>query len=751
MRLKQQTFVDKYIEKIVLAVALLISLAIIYFFVLGSPYSVEIKPGQKATPGEVEQNYLQQANRLKMAVQRTEPPEQISDLKIPDYVSRFKARYDQRLVASDTLFGIVFGPPGLEGTTIVDGGGGKILDLALVPPVAAKDVSAQVGYYVLDADEPLLAAMTDLARAQNPHEKEDAIRKIATDWARQAIDLAGKQDPRDFWGASVQATINPQDWLDEFAKVPAERRTPETWYKEMAGFISAIELQRQTLDPKTGLWPADDKFESIAPLPGAVASILQGYIKQVQEAKTGAAKLEETDAADLQMALVENLRYYLPDLAKPQFLPTKAHRPWQEPGVVPPELSPADQQTLLKLNQQITKYESELRALVGRGGAVDPAGASNTKLPPRIASPYGDEGRVPTKTPPTKTTPQPKGKTPPGPGPSVDPTKKANPTEDRINLYKTRLVDLNKQRDDILNKLRKEDPATTDPTDPRGGVRRPGDTRTEIFPEGIRPGGPGYPGTPGTPTQPRRPGDPQRPPFAGENPEPLKLPAIKLWAHDASVEPGKTYRYRVRYRVINPLFNKEDQLVEALKPKGLELESASTPSAWTAAVTIESPLRYFVEDVKPETSTVTFGVYRIHNGYRIHKQFATRPGDPIGRATEVEVKDDAGAPAGKAEVDLTVPVVLVDLKAPPKQAGAIAVRGPMTVLVADLLEGNVSMRDPVSDRNDPDRVRLFNEATGALTVAPAAGGGVSDPRLLPEIRPPVGPGEIPFEGPKPPR
>ena len=46
MRLSQQTFVDKYIEKVILGAAAVIGLGIIYFFVLGTPYGIEPKPGE---------------------------------------------------------------------------------------------------------------------------------------------------------------------------------------------------------------------------------------------------------------------------------------------------------------------------------------------------------------------------------------------------------------------------------------------------------------------------------------------------------------------------------------------------------------------------------------------------------------------------------------------------------------------------------------------------------------------------------
>ncbi len=724
MRLKQQSFVDKYIEVVILAVAVIISLAVIGLFVVGTPYSVEVAPGKTATPAEVEAAYLAQARTLEAAVNRDEPPQELANLKIPDYVSRFNDRYSQRLVQSDSFYAIVFGPPGIADLGL-DGGVPVLRNVDAKIPPAAQKVTAQPAYHVLESDEALTLALGDVARAQYPDAKDDLLKALTEDWRKKAVALAGARNPRDFWSVTVTGSISPQDWIDAIAKVPAEKKMPESWYEELAQFISGIDIQRQVLDPATGQWGSPTTVQS---LPGAVSDILRAYVVQVQEAKT--KNLDADETGQLQVALVENLRFYQEDLVKPQFLPVKAHRPWTEPDHVPLELAPADQQALLKINQQINKYQSELRGLIGRTGT---GGAEGTRpggvIPPRINANY-EEGFIPTpgRTPqPPRITPTPKTKQP---GPGVDPAKK-NPNEDRIKLYQTRLADLMKQRDEILGKLikdRPEDSATVEPSGPGRPVprRNPGEGRGEFFdPEFVRPGT-GRPRLPGQPGYPGRPGGPEE----GDG----TLQPIKFWTHDVDVKPGGTYRYRVVYRVINPLFNKEEQLIEPLRPQAAKLEQESVESEWTQPITIEPPVRFFVEDVRPETATVTWGIYRIYNGYRLHKQFTTRPGDPIGKPVEVEVKDDQGGAAGKEVVDLSVPQLLLDLKTPARQAGAIGFRGPMTVLVADSNQGTVSTRDPVADRENPDRIRLFNEATGALQTTPPAGGTGE----FPGFRPPEG-------------
>src|SRR5690606_27070680 len=39
---------------------------------------------------------------------------------------------------------------------------------------------------------------------------------------------------------------------------------------------------------------------------------------------------------------------------------------------------------------------------------------------------------------------------------------------------------------------------------------------------------------------------------------PLETPDINCWAFDDTARPGETYRYRVRYYMLNPLFSTEN-------------------------------------------------------------------------------------------------------------------------------------------------------------------------------------------------
>ncbi len=747
MRLEQRTFIDKYIEKIILGVAILLALGILYIYFLGSPYNVDVG-GKKVDPVSVEDDYKKKADLLKREVQKKDPHGDLVTLQqnMPDYADRFRRRYTQPLSSSSYLPSIIFGEPGIESKWTDPGGldgNAPPSPFKLVLAPKAKDISISSSNFVLESDEALQFYFLETLKVQYPDLTVEELTKIADERVSQVISLVGRQSPRDFFSVTVGAVIDPEERLAAYKAVPeAEGRMPESWYQDLLPFVSDIYLERQTMDPATGKWI--EKLDRINPLPGSVSQILRDDVKKLEDLVANAAKIEDSDIAigEQQQQLLQNLQGFVDLLARPEFVPHKQHRLWLPPERENLQLSAEDNAKLMKVNQQISKYENDLQTLQIRSGNLQPDLTQPRPGQFRPGVGPGPEEGYFTPTP----TPRPGGaKTPPRTAPKTttavktkpgaDPAKQKSQTEDRAKVLQEKLIALYKERDTILSKLNKEE--KPDPSNPATTVRPP---RFEQ-PGGL-PGGPeDFFRLPG-----RR--DPRiRPGVALKPGETAKIPPIKLWAHDVTVESGKTYRYRVVYRVINPLFNKADRLVAELKPVAKQLEQDSIPSDWAAPVTIDRAMRYFVEEADPQNGVAKFGVYKLYNGYWIHKVFAARTGDAIGsKDAKVDVIGDDGQPKKGEAVNLSVAAVLVDVKAAAKQAGAIGNKGPVAVLVASLDKGQIDVRDLASDKADPDRVRLFNEASGAI-AAPAPGGpavpGGPDPRFIeppiPSPRPPVPP------------
>lgn len=98
-------------------------------------------------------------------------------------------------------------------------------------------------------------------------------------------------------------------------------------------------------------------------------------------------------------------------------------------------------------------------------------------------------------------------------------------------------------------------------------------------------------GTPNDPTRPARSGD------AGGKPvEIIGNPNVPVWVHDIAVEPGATYRYRLRVVMNNPYFGRAQNLGDA--PEQQELSASPTVespwSEWTDPVEVAARQYIFV-------------------------------------------------------------------------------------------------------------------------------------------------------------
>ncbi|MHC4545980.1 MAG: hypothetical protein ACYTDW_12270, partial [Planctomycetota bacterium] len=140
---------------------------------------------------------------------------------------------------------------------------------------------------------------------------------------------------------------------------------------------------------------------------------------------------------------------------------------------------------------------------------------------------------------------------------------------------------------------------------------------------------------------------------------------LLFWAHDDTVEPGKSYRYRIRLGVFNPIagtnkFNEQD---EGLKNK---IVLWSEFSEAEEIVKVPETLYFFPRDVKDAARIVTVDVARYKLGSWYIKDFAVKPGEDIGKVAEFEPAEEKKRPlmmmpSVPETIDYTTGAVLVDV------------------------------------------------------------------------------------------
>lgn len=135
---------------------------------------------------------------------------------------------------------------------------------------------------------------------------------------------------------------------------------------------------------------------------------------------------------------------------------------------------------------------------------------------------------------------------------------------------------------------------------------------------------------------------PQAPKPRETEPPLLLNPEVRLWAHDVTVERGKTYRYRVTVVLNNPLYNKQAALDEKQHSLAETPLVRSAPSEWSDPVRVDPETFYFITSASPEDAFASAArasaeVFVFSMGYWRKGQVNLEPGDTI--AADVRVPD----------------------------------------------------------------------------------------------------------------
>jgi hypothetical protein len=108
---------------------------------------------------------------------------------------------------------------------------------------------------------------------------------------------------------------------------------------------------------------------------------------------------------------------------------------------------------------------------------------------------------------------------------------------------------------------------------------------------------------------------------------------LLIWVCDDTTEPGKTYQYRVRLGVFNPVAG-TDQLVERDMEKKDQVILWSPYSPVTAPVEVQKRIYLFAKDAQEKTGTATVEVARYSLGYWYSQDFQVKLGESIGKIME---------------------------------------------------------------------------------------------------------------------
>ncbi len=128
--------------------------------------------------------------------------------------------------------------------------------------------------------------------------------------------------------------------------------------------------------------------------------------------------------------------------------------------------------------------------------------------------------------------------------------------------------------------------------------------------------------------------EPTDPANRSADPMLLEDPAARLWLHDVFVDRGKTYRYRVRLVVSNPLFQQFTKLAGSQEDLAKPPILRSAFSEWSSPVTVEADRYFFVVGANtPDGLTRTSGarveLYTFSWGYWRKAATQIEPGDRI--------------------------------------------------------------------------------------------------------------------------
>ena len=474
-------------------------------------------------------------------------------------------------------------------------------------------------------------------------------------------EMIGNPEPADFPYVSVTGKFSFAQWVERLRSpdIPSTNRVEEgLWADRLA--ITAVQLVREELlDPATDEW---GNRTEINPLPGQYA-VLPAPSETPRE-------MEMDQAEQMEEWILQNQ----PLIRRPPFPPI-VNGVWTPPSAVDRVLTPADLKRQREIREQIENLERRIER-ISQDSANPPRGNNRQPEQDQFFDEFGGDDRGG------------RGRPPRDRGPNLNEREPQLTSQERqLQRMYDELEAAQREMDELLgvepdsqNTINAGDPFMDPMMEDPGNFGQPGGPRgrgrfTEDF---------GMPAGRGN-----------------NNPADTDVPEeVSVWAHDLTIEPGKTYRYKMKVYVLNPLFRnprlndqqiKQNRFRVALAPSDDELATAD----WSAPIKVDRESYFFVTSGNRDRKSADFEVWTIHNGVWRTSTFTEYPGNEIGEVTEI--------PGASGRVPMNVGSIMLDVDTVSNPSGGGSL---VRVLYLDDETNQIGTRLVREDEQSIERTRL---------------------------------------------
>ena len=347
MHAKNANFFEQHVEKIILAVGAVVAIVIVFIYVLGEPYSVELG-GQEAAPSSVAECVEKPLKALDIALNNSNAPADLDITMAPrsQWFSQRQSNPASGTMAMTNPFG---GSQGLDKSLL--NAERQAQERYVLPPLPGPSgVLARADHAVLlenDELEEIFAQPDFILEGMQVQEDMHHGREVAAQYGQ----MVSLEAPRDFQYVSVMAEFDWEQWRKALEEATGSARLPVEWWQHRTFFVDVI-LERQVWNDTVDAWGADegsqfveDGVERVPLLPGSM------------NFRAPAAGVNPRELrARVALPLVQQ------QIMQPPFAPIEGG--WLRPDEQPKQRDAKEERRLMTIDEQIRNLERRQQDLV---------------------------------------------------------------------------------------------------------------------------------------------------------------------------------------------------------------------------------------------------------------------------------------------------------------------------------------------------------------------------------------------------